>query len=201
MKRLSPLAGSAQMHTSDFNQLHHACLLWVDYLRAETEVEKQAFLYEAASHLVLVRPRGEEGEEVIQQVWNAIHRRQDNRAYIEGDEGQYFVEAVRDGKFATFRSLADTKIPVQDGIWKSKDGAQLEVYRVQEFSGLLCVWAANVALSQVSAEAQAEATNWNGHLPCDTSIIRGMGPWNYVRQADKLIKSGPMMGDPPSIAR
>ncbi|MEO9340846.1 hypothetical protein ABFT80_25935 [Mesorhizobium sp. SB112] len=97
--------------------------------------------------------------------------------------GQNYVEATDDCRLATYRSLANRKIPVRDGIWKGRDGMEVEVYRAKEFDGLLCVWATNTALASVSTKAQAEAAEWNGHLPCDSGIMRDLGPWDYVGQS------------------
>lgn len=96
--------------------LHRACLLWIDYLRAETEREKQAYLYEAACQFVQVSPRGDEGEEVIQQVWQAIRRRELGRAFIDTGLGQDFVVATDDGRFAIYHSLPNVKVPMRDGV-------------------------------------------------------------------------------------
>ena len=105
MHRLTPPADSRPQDAPGFNRLHHVCLLWIDYLRALTETERQAFLYEAASHLVLFSPHGDEGEEVFKQVWQAIRRRDHGRFYIETDAGRNAAVATDDGRFSMHRSL------------------------------------------------------------------------------------------------
>ena len=85
--------------------LHRACLLWVYYLRAESEVKKQAILYEAAKHLMVVQPCGDEGELVYVQVWDAIRRREMARAYVETKVGYNYVQAEDDGGFSSSRVL------------------------------------------------------------------------------------------------
>lgn len=84
------------------NQLHRACLLWVYYLRADSEVKKQALLYEAARHLMLVQPCGDEGEQVYAQVWEAISRRELARVYVKTKAGYNCVQATDEGGFSTF---------------------------------------------------------------------------------------------------
>jgi len=81
MPRLAPSVDSRPQDASGFNRLQHVCLLRVDYLRAADETEKQALLYEAVSHLVLFGPRGDEGEEVFKQVWQAFKRREHGREH------------------------------------------------------------------------------------------------------------------------
>lgn len=88
-----------------FNGLHRACLLWVYYLRAESEVKKQALLYEAARHLMLVQPCGDEGEQVYAQVWEAIRRRELARVSIKTKAGYNYVEATDEGGFSTFKVI------------------------------------------------------------------------------------------------
>jgi hypothetical protein len=61
MKRHAPVEAPIR-DDSNFTHLHRACLLWVYYLRADSEAKKQAFLYEAAKHLMLLQPCGDEGE-------------------------------------------------------------------------------------------------------------------------------------------
>ncbi|AVA38303.1 MULTISPECIES: hypothetical protein [Cupriavidus] len=100
MQRLTPLPDSRPQDASGFNRLHHVCLLWVDYLRAASEAEKQALLYEAVSQLVLFGPRGDEGEEVFKQVWQAIRRREHGRVYIKTDVGRNAAVATDDGRFS-----------------------------------------------------------------------------------------------------
>lgn len=178
MKRLSSLPELPKLHSPAFNRLHHICLLWIDYLRVETEAEKQELLCQAVSHIVLLHPQGDEGEEVVAQVWQAVHRR--GRAYIETDAGQNYVVAADGGKFAMFASLTGTKIPVQPGIWEAKDGSRLNVYRVEKFARLLCISATDPKLPEITGYARDEAEEWEGHLPCDTKTIRKMGPWNYI---------------------
>lgn len=180
MQRLSPPSDSRPQDEPGYNRLHHVCLLWVDYLRATDEADKQGFLYEAATNLVVLYPRGDEGEEVFHQVWRAIQSRPHARAYIKTESGRNAVEACEGGKFATLQILADTNYPVQEGIWQSAKGTLLEVYRRQGYGGLLCVWGANVGLASVAEKAKREAARWQGHLPCDTDVIRNLGPWNYV---------------------
>ena len=87
----------------NFTHLHRACLLWVYYLRAESEVKKQAFLYEAAKHLMQLQPCGDEGEQVYVQVWEAMRRREKGRAYVETKVGYNFVQATDEGGFSTSR--------------------------------------------------------------------------------------------------
>lgn len=81
---------------------HRACLLWAYYLSAESEAKKQAYLYEAARHLMLLQPCGDEGEEVYVQVWKAIRRRELATAYIKTDVGYNYVLATDEWGFATF---------------------------------------------------------------------------------------------------
>lgn len=181
MKRLSQPLGSPQVHKPNFNRLHRVCLVWIDYLRAETEAEKQALLFEAACHIMLMRPCGDEGEEVFEQVWQAIRRRKDGRAFMETNEGRNYVEAYPNNKFATFTSLTSVKIPVQAGVWRSRDGTHLHVYRVEDFAGLLCV--SPESIEGDISRARAEAADWDGHLPCDSQSIRSMGPWDYVEKS------------------
>ncbi|WP_145926125.1 hypothetical protein [Shinella sp. HZN7] len=89
-----------------FNDLHRACLLWVYYLRAESEVKKQAFLYEAARHLMVLEPCGDEGEQVYAQVWEAIRRRELARASVKTNAGYKYVEATDEGSFSAFKVIA-----------------------------------------------------------------------------------------------
>lgn len=42
MQRLTPLPDTRPQDALGFNRLHHVCLLWVDYLRAVSEAERQA---------------------------------------------------------------------------------------------------------------------------------------------------------------
>ena len=105
MQRLTLLPDARPQDASGFNRLHHVCLLWVDYLRAANEADKQALLYEAVSHLVLFGPRGDEGEEVFKQVWQAIKRREHRCVYIETDVGRNAAVAADDGRFSMHRVL------------------------------------------------------------------------------------------------
>lgn len=105
MKRHVP-ERSPTLDEPNFTHLHRACLLWVYYLRAESEAKKQAFLYEAAKHLMMVQPCGDEGEQVYVQVWDAIRRREMGRAYIETKVGFNYVQAKDDGGFDTFKVIA-----------------------------------------------------------------------------------------------
>lgn len=89
----------------NFTHLHRACLLWVYYLRAESEVKKQAFLYEAAKHLMRVQPCGDEGELVYVQVWDAIRRREMASAHVETKVGYNYVQAKDDGSFSHAKVL------------------------------------------------------------------------------------------------
>lgn len=73
--RLAPPEDSQPQDRPGFDRLHHVCQLWVDYLTTEGEAEKQQLLHDAARHMMLIQPRGDEGEEVLEQVWNAIRRR------------------------------------------------------------------------------------------------------------------------------
>jgi len=73
--RLAPPEDSQPQDQPGFDRLHHVCQLWVDYLTTEAETEKQQLLHDAARHMMLVGPRGDEGEEVFDQVWKAIRRR------------------------------------------------------------------------------------------------------------------------------
>lgn len=70
------------------------------------EAKKQAFLYEAARHLMLLQPCGNEGEEVYVQVWEAVRRRELARAYIKTDVGYNDAQATDEGGFATFRVIS-----------------------------------------------------------------------------------------------
>lgn len=104
MKRQAPQQ-SPLLDESNVSHLHPACLLWTYYLRAESEPKKQAFLYEAAGHLILLQPCGNEGEEVYVHVWEAIRRRERARAYIKTDVGYNYAQATDEGGFATFSAI------------------------------------------------------------------------------------------------
>ncbi len=91
------------------SHLHRACLLWTYYLRAESEVKNQAYLYEAARHLMLHQPCGNEGEGVYVQVWEAIRRRKLARAYIKTDFGFNYAQATDEGGIATFRIISTSQ--------------------------------------------------------------------------------------------
>lgn len=104
MKRDTPEHLSVQ-EDLNIDHLHLACLSFAHYLGAKTEVKKQACLYEAANHLMLL-PGGEEGDEVYVQVWEAIRGRALGRAYIETDAGYNFIQATDAGGFNPFRVVA-----------------------------------------------------------------------------------------------
>lgn len=70
MKRQAP-EQSPLLDEPNVSHLHRSCLLWTYYLLAKSEAKKRAFLYEAAGHLMLLQPCGNEGEEVYVQVWEA----------------------------------------------------------------------------------------------------------------------------------
>ena len=74
----------------------------MDYLRADNETDKEQFLFEAASTLTVYAPRGDEGEEVLGQVAQAIRRRGRTRALRDGMVCN--VEATEDRTFRLYRA-------------------------------------------------------------------------------------------------
>nr|WP_280971448.1 hypothetical protein [Cupriavidus gilardii]WDE72687.1 hypothetical protein [Cupriavidus gilardii] len=191
MQRLAPCPDSRPQDEPGFNRLHHVCLLWLDYLRAESEKERHALLYEATTHLVLYQRRGEEGEEVIDQVWRAIRRR--DRVYVETSAGWNYARATDDGKIATFMCLTNIHYPVCEGMWQSVQG-RVEVYRVADYGDLLCVSGASVAFASVTEKAKRTADEWEGHIPCDSEVMRSLGPWSYVSSEDRCDAPPPGWG-------
>jgi hypothetical protein len=102
-KRFAPCRDEA-MEDHSYNPLHYAYLLWVDYLRAPNEADKQQLLVEAVSTLTVYRQCGHEGEELIALVAHAIKRRGRAKGLLEGSM-KCAVETVwEDGrhKFAIF---------------------------------------------------------------------------------------------------
>lgn len=102
-KRFAPCI-DASREDPDFNQLHYAYLLWVDYLRAATEEAKQQLLFEAGAVLTAYRVSNHfEGEELVSMVADAIRRRGRVFGRMHGSMPCY-AEATADNKFALLRA-------------------------------------------------------------------------------------------------
>lgn len=96
-RRKAPSDDSRPQDKPGFDRLHHVAQLWVDYLTARTEPLKQAILYEAAANLQHLHRYGDEGEEVIALIENAIRE----RGQVYGATNSRKVWAtVADGSFA-----------------------------------------------------------------------------------------------------
>jgi hypothetical protein len=97
IQRIAPSRDKA-MEDQAYNPLHYAYLLWVDYLRASTEADKQQLLVEAASTLTVYGACGREGEEIVALVAQAINRRGRVYGLIQGSMRCYVEAVVEDGR-------------------------------------------------------------------------------------------------------
>jgi len=97
VQRIAP-PREAAMEDAAYNPLHYAYLLWVDYLRASTEADKQQLLVELVSTLIVYGQCGREGEELIAIVATAIKSRGVVQGLIQGSmrcRAETFVEDNR----------------------------------------------------------------------------------------------------------
>lgn len=95
--RIAPSLEAA-MKDPAYNPLHYAYLLWVDYLRASTEADKQQLLVDAAAILTVYPQCGREGEEIIALLAQAITSR--GRAYgrFQGLSSCWVETAIEDNR-------------------------------------------------------------------------------------------------------